>query len=162
MVGVGISARLHLVRDGSWIPSKFENIRAEDFRCTSDRTHGYNCIAWAAGKTDSWWWPVDDPAAFWPLARLPIGEERVEHFTAAFATEGYEICEDDRFELGFEKIAIFVDGDIPTHAARLLPSGLWTSKLGQGEDIEHTTLRALEGSEYGEARVFLKRRIRAV
>lgn len=53
------------VRDCSWIlqaPDKFENVRPGNFTCGSDRTchlprWGYNCIAWAAGKTDKWWWP---------------------------------------------------------------------------------------------------------
>lgn len=50
----------------------------------------------------------------------------------------------------------------PTHAARQLPSGAWTSKLGEWEDIEHDTLEALEGSEgrgeaYGRVALILKR-----
>ncbi len=45
----------------------------------------------------------------------------------------------------FEKIAIYVDTDgVPTHAARQLPDGSWTSKLGDWEDIQHQTLEALE------------------
>jgi hypothetical protein len=41
-------------------------------------------------------------------------------------------------EAGFIKIAHFVDARmIPTHVARLLPIGIWTSKCGDLEDIEH-------------------------
>lgn len=43
-----------------------------------------------------------------------------------------------------------------TRRARQLPSGLWTSKLGEMEDIEHT-LRGLKGDIYGAATGFLKR-----
>jgi hypothetical protein len=46
---------------------------------------------------------------------------------------------------------------VPKHAARSLPNGAWTSKLGDDEDIEHSTLAVLEGREYGRAKVFLKR-----
>jgi hypothetical protein len=52
---------------------------------------------------------------------------------------------------------LFVDArGVPTHAARLLPSGLWTSKLGEWEDIEHDLL-ALEGDVYGTVALLLKR-----
>ncbi len=40
--------------------------------------------------------------------------------------------------------------------ARQVESGLWTSKLGSLEDIEHS-LEALEGSVYGAVAVLLKR-----
>jgi len=63
-------------------------------------------------------------------------------------------------EDGWEKIAIFADeqGE-PLHAARQLPSGRWTSKLGADVDIEHD-LAALEGDLYGKVACFLKRRLR--
>ena len=47
---------------------------------------------------------------------------------------------------------------IPTHAARQLRSGRWTSKLGQAEDIEHE-LRALEGAIHGAVVLILKRQV---
>ncbi len=154
------------MRDCSWLlhlPDRFENVRPGNFICRSDRTNdrpcnGYNCIAWAAGKEDKWWWPIDDPCAYWPIPIDPIDPVTLEHFIKAFETEGYSVCCDDRFEDGFEKVAIFVDRDgTPTHAARLLPSGVWSSKMGKGEDIEHETLKIVEGNEYGTASQFLKR-----
>ena len=42
--------------------------------------------------------------------------------------------------------------------ARQLPSGLWTSKLGESEDIEHQ-VEGLEGSSYGNVLVYLCREI---
>jgi hypothetical protein len=153
------------MRDCSWLLSNpdFGNILPGNFRCSSDRTNhlpcwGYNCIAWAAGKTDKWWWPDGDPCAFWPIPLDPLDPVTVEQFIRAFATEGYSVCKSPRFENGYEKVAIFLD-DIgePTHAARLLPSGAWTSKMGSLEDIEHSTLAAVEGRKYGKAKVFLKK-----
>ena len=49
----------------------------------------------------------------------------------------------------------------PKHAARQLPSGRWTSKLGFLEDIEHA-LHDLEGTEYGAVVLVMKRPIIAV
>jgi hypothetical protein len=158
------------VRDCSWIlttagKQEFPNIRDDNFKCSSDRTGdlpcwGYNCIAWAAGKTDKWWWPVaDDPCAFWPIPIDPIDPVTLPQFIKAFESEGYRECPNGNYENESEKVAIYVDGaGEPTHAARLLPSGIWASKMGRMEDIEHETYQAVEGKKYGTAKAFLKRR----
>ncbi len=66
---------------------------------------------------------------------------------------GFAECDTDRFETGFEKIAIFATRlESPTHVARQLPDGTWTSKLGEFEDIEHPTLRVLGRGIFGEPR----------
>src|SRR5882724_2300466 len=117
------------MRDCSWVPTKFENIRHGNFNCTSDRTDhlpdgGYNCIAWAAGDTRKWWWPVDDPGAYWPdgLDKEPLNQETLSNFIKAFQSLGYKKCLTPRYEKGVEKIAIFVGSiNTPTHAARSLP-----------------------------------------
>jgi hypothetical protein len=61
----------------------------------------------------------------------------------------------------FEKIVLYgvrVGTDIvPTHAARQLVDGRWTSKLGNCEDIEHDTIEMLNGPRYGVPICFLKR-----
>ena len=44
-----------------------------------------------------------------------------------------------------------------THAARQLPCGKWTSKLGDSEDIVHPKLDILEGPAYGGVICFLSR-----
>lgn len=49
-----------------------------------------------------------------------------------------------------------------THAARQLPNGLWTSKLGQLEDITHATPQVIAGSDYGEVMQFMKRPLKDV
>jgi hypothetical protein len=46
---------------------------------------------------------------------------------------------------------------MPTHAARQLPNGRWSSKLGKLEDIEHA-LDDICGSAYGSVVPVLKRR----
>jgi hypothetical protein len=130
----------------------------------SDRTDhlpfwGYNCIAWAAGKTDRWWWPISVPGAYWPIPIDPVDPVTLKQFTKAFESQGYSVCKNGRFENGFEKVAIYVDGTgEPTHAARMLETGGWSSKMGRMEDIEHETLQVLEGKTYGCAVAFLRRR----
>jgi hypothetical protein len=71
---------------------------------------------------------------------------------------GYIVCNDNGLEIGFEKIALYhLDGEY-MHAARQLPNGRWTSKLGFLEDIEHDTLSGLEDGEYGVVKCVMKRK----
>jgi hypothetical protein len=82
----------------------------------------------------------------------------LDAFIAAYTILGYEPCGDGLLEFGYEKVAIYLDGrGKPTHAARQLPSGTWTSKLGEGEDIEHTVPEAVMGDVYGTVGQFLRR-----
>ena len=67
------------------------------------------------------------------------------------------ICTDGSQEAGIEKIAIFADGDEFTHAALQLETGKWTSKMGEGEDIEHDALENVAGPCYGKVTAFMKR-----
>jgi hypothetical protein len=84
-------------------------------------------------------------------------EVTLDGFRAAFATLGYVACPGQDLEPGFERIALFAnDRLVPKHAARQLPSGRWTSKLGKLEDIEHA-LHDLEGTLYGTVVLFMKR-----
>lgn len=142
------------------IKALFPRLRTAPFRVTSERDPVYNCIAWAAGVTNDWWWPLEDPGqSFWPKG-IPR-ERTLEAFHAAFATLGYSVCSSEELEPGFEKIALFAAAELPHHAARQLPSGRWTSKLGKGEDIEHD-LHDLEGDFYGTVVLVMKRPIVAI
>ncbi len=95
---------------------------------------------------------------------LPFGLNRLprrvtlECFVAAFETLQYARCESEEYEDGFEKIAILVDPFTtkPTHAARQLTTGRWTSKLGHSFDIEHD-LRGGCGQIYGTVGAIMKR-----
>jgi hypothetical protein len=138
----------------------FPGLRTGSYHVTSPATDEYNCIAWAAGDTAQWWWPDPDPDAvvFWPPG---VPRERTrDAFVAAFASLGYAACEGEGPEAGYEKIALFADAEgRPTHAARQLPGGRWTSKLGIAEDIEHG-LHDLEGAIYGAVVLVMKRSAR--
>ena len=123
----------------------FPNLRTTPFRETSPVTPVYNCVGFAAGETVRWWWPV---GYYWPpeVSR----DETVAAFVAAFQTLGYDLCDNAMLEPGVEKVAIYVDASgQPTHMARQLTSGIWTSKLGSDVDIEHNALEGLEGIRTG-------------
>lgn len=138
----------------------FPNLNRGEYRVTSEASTRYNCIAWAAGVNTNWWWPDPDPdsVTYWP-AQAP-SEETLASFRIVFESLGYRECATEELEPGFEKVALFVDADgLPTHAARQLSNGNWTSKLGRWQDIEHQLLNALGGSAslYGEVVLLLRR-----
>ena len=148
------------------IPLFFPRLSAPgSYEETSPPTWDYNCIAWSAGKEvwvtnrqDNWWWP--EPDSYWPdgATRQPV----VSAFVEVFSRFGYRPCKSFDLEPGYEKVAIYVDEDgTPTHMAKQLPNGAWTSKLGPIWDITHLTLDGLNGPKpaYGIARQALRRRI---
>lgn len=135
------------------LESIFPNLQTGDWDITSEPDLRYNCIAWAVGWTNRPWWPND--FGFWPEG-IPL-EETIGAFVAALGTVGFAICADSSVEEGFEKIAFFAKESIPKHAARQLPDGKWTSKLGQQHDITHSTPEAVAGDQYGSVVMFLKR-----
>jgi hypothetical protein len=113
----------------------------------------YTCVAWAAHDNERWWWPDQD--SYWPDGAPR--EETIAAFVAAYGVLGFVSCDGPFLEAGFEKVAIYAAPDsVPTHVARQLPSGLWISKLGQLQDIQHQ-LEDLAGPAYGSCARFLKR-----
>jgi hypothetical protein len=130
----------------------FPRLVTDRYRRTSPPDVGYNCVAWAAGDTKHWW----QPGVHWPLqtSRDNCGVDALEQ---AFVALGYEACPDERLEPGFEKVALCGYGFFYTHAARQLPDGRWTSKLGKAEDIEHDAPEDVAGGIYGEVVQVMKR-----
>lgn len=125
-------------------------------RVTSPVDYKYNCIAWAAGDTHRWWQP--GKPYYWPVAGWPKNDAGLGGLVKAFASLGYVDCDmDATLNLGWEKLAIYGTSQLWTHAARQLPTGLWTSKLGEGVDIEHDTPESVSQGVYLEVMQILKR-----
>ena len=134
----------------------FPKIAGTNYKITSPSTIDYNCIAWAVEDVLKWWWPFKP--YFWPQGVK--SEETIEAFIAAFESVGYEICQGGELEPAFQQIALYVDAtETPTHAARQLQDGRWTSKIGQLEDIEHDTADDLVGHRYGRVANYLRKPI---
>lgn len=93
---------------------------------------------------------------YWPpgIPALPSLAGVIEAYTIC----GFEVCASPDQEDGYEKIAIFAteQGD-PRHAARQLPNGAWTSKLGDHVNIEHDGLELIGGAFYGEPVTYMRR-----
>jgi hypothetical protein len=134
---------------------QFPNTTTDPFIVTSPQTTSYNCIAWAFGDNTKWYWPDPEEMYFWPNNVSRTVD--VNSFIELYKLIGYEICEEHILEKSYEKIAIFLDSHgFPTHAARQLSNGFWTSKLGCEFDIQHT-IQSMSNSVYGNARVYMSR-----
>lgn len=144
---------------GSCKPDLLPNLDFTNHRITSPIKKSYNCIAWAADTSSRWWWPAGK--GYWPKG-VPR-EITLDAFVMAFSTLGYEACEDGCLEEGCEKIVLFARDNMgllqPTHAAKQLPNGRWTSKLGQLEDIEHMSANDVSGPAYGMPVQYMRRHI---
>jgi|SRR5271170_4394985 hypothetical protein len=131
-------------------------LRQEGFEETSEADRAYNCIAWAADKDKKrWWWPSGAPNTYWPK-QAPT-KVSLKSFTLAFKSIGYVPCNNGEPEKGYEKIAVYALGNVPTHAARQLSNGKWTHKMGQNIDLT-ASLTATEGPKYGTVIRFFKRK----
>ena len=134
--------------------TRYPNLASEGYVPDSPDTPQYNCIAWAMGDASRWWWPHSH--YYWPpRCRL---DNSVDAFIEMFVAMGFDECPDATVEAGYEKVALYALHDAPTHAARQLPNGEWTSKIGRYIDMRHT-LRGLEGPTYGRVVRYFRRRV---
>ncbi|MFQ5714554.1 MAG: hypothetical protein ACE5GU_11040 [Candidatus Scalinduaceae bacterium] len=138
------------------IDESFPNLAVGGYSITSPEAIEYNCIAWAAGDTEAWWWPDPLYQYYWP-PEIPRAVT-INAFIKAFELLGYSVCDGPEYESDFEKVAIYADSNgNPTHVTKQLDSGKWTSKLGRLEDIEHPDLNSIINPIYGSPVVYLKR-----
>ena len=134
--------------------NRFPRLAASGYHKCSPVDPTENCIAHAAGAVGEWWEPVDDQV--WPDSAPR--DYSVAALVAVFRGLGYETCDSDAIEPGWEKVAIYGDDHEYTHAARQdLGSGQWTSKMGREDDIRHDSLDALAGGWYGDVRQIMRR-----
>lgn len=125
----------------------------ERFEVNSPNDNKYNCLAFAASRTDRFWWPAIADGCFWPLDDLST---EFNNLILAYETVGYQLCDSWEFDPKLKKIALYVDDNNQfTHASRQLRIGLWTSKLGQAFDIIHGTPYTIEGDVYGKVGAFM-------
>lgn len=134
----------------NWPQSMFE-----PFVITSPKTPRYNCIAWAFEDDSRFYWPDPIKNYYWP-PNIPR-EETMDAFIKLYALKKYVVCDNGNNEIGYEKVAIYCNNGKPTHAAKQIGENLWTSKLGNQEDVSHT-LNAMQNGSYGDATVFMKRK----
>jgi hypothetical protein len=163
--GVGRCRRVYKLNRSLELEALFPELNPSNYKITSPKDGNYNCIAWAAGDDTHWWEPIDFVPGmpmggfYWPTG-LPR-EHTLGSYILAFKRQGYRECESADYETGVEKVALYAKNGAPTHAARQLPNGTWTSKLGELQDIEHANLQCIEGDGYGAVDAILCRTLRS-
>jgi hypothetical protein len=137
--------------------SQMPSLVGSNYEPQSNRNAGYNCFAWAIRDSEHFVEPPGRPPWFRWRKDLPTWISLSNYVRFYELEGGFERCEDGSLEEGYEKIALFADGIVPMHAARQLPCGRWTSKLGRGIDVVHD-LETLDGAQdMGSLAVFMKR-----
>lgn len=118
----------------------------DNYEVMAPATVTYNCIGWSIGNSRSWVWPRS--------AGQPV---TLSDFDALYRYYGfYRIAGlDFTKQPGLEKVVLFAlrkeDGATdPTHAARQLADGSWSSKLGSLPLIRHIKPEDVGGPTYGE------------
>lgn len=158
---------LQRIQEKEILRRKFPDMPDLAYKRTSDPTPVYNCIAHAAWDCKRNWWPVAGFAQndrYWPK-EAPL-RRTIRAFKKAFELQGFEACENGELEAGYEKVVLYVSDkamvenplNAPTHMARQLPCGSWTSKLGKFIDIMHDTPERLVSDEYGRIELYMRRR----
>jgi hypothetical protein len=132
-------------------------LATSEYSITSPQEPRPNCIGWALGDTTHFWEPGPPTVGYYWPPNAPQ-DDSLSSWIRVFELHGYRTCESAESEQGKEKIAIYLGLDgLPSHVARQKASGLWTSKLGKLEDIQHDTLEALVGNEYGSVAQIMER-----
>lgn len=140
------------------LEAKFPNLKSGGYTVTSKYDTGYNCVAHAAGDyTQSWdCTSLPLPGYYWPPGA--IRSQGIEALVSAFECIGYERCAGVHLEDGFDKVALYVDQQgFWTHAAKQEGDGVWSSKIGDCEDIRHRTPHAVCGALYGQVMYYMRR-----
>jgi hypothetical protein len=148
-----------LTRDIQDIYDRCRRLGESDHRVTSQPTDKYNCVGWIDRELDRWW----EPGVIWPRG-VPEPDDADDNdlpaYVAFFEHRGFRRCDDSTLEDGFLKIALYVRDNTFAHVAKQLPSGGWSSKIGDGHDVRHEQLDALHDAVFYEgamASVFMKR-----
>jgi len=100
------------------------------------------------------------PGYYWPPGVSREGG--VDALRSVFEGLGYEVCDSDSLEEGYQKVALYADATGSwTHAAKQEANGEWSSKLGSREDIRHNTPHCFGGSIYGAVVYILRKKVPA-
>ena len=142
----------------SWtrrLAKAFPRLSGEKFEIVAQPSNRYNCIAYAAGDTNAWWSHREN--RYWP--DHATRSDSIESLKKVFAVLGFQQCQDSHVEDGYQKIALYEQQGLWTHAAVQTPAGRWRSKMGAGPVIEHLSPESLSGGKYGAPTVHMRRAV---
>jgi len=110
--------------------------RWKNGKITSPMDEKYNCIAWAFGDTERKWWP-NFTGHYWPSPKVTNHDLRdLQNYLLSQNWISETSSTTTKNEAN-EKLAIYAIGEQLKHVARHVGQNRWTSKLGDGHDVEH-------------------------
>jgi len=133
----------------------FPNIVGHPLKIYKTEELDYNCLAHVLGLKH-WIWTNEK----WPKPNVPR-DLGLESFRLLFKEYGYSIITENSYEIGYDKIAIYVKNGYPTHVCKQ-SQNMWQSKLGTRFYILEHKLEWLTGDTddaYGEIGLIVKRKI---
>lgn len=116
----------------------------------------FNCFSFVIDIFDDW---SGSSTKIWhnPNNRYATAKNYIEFYS----TYGFQVCDNELFEDGYDKIALYEKDNFITHACKQF-NNMWRSKLGCNVIIEHE-LEWLSGTvseNYGEIVAIMKRKIK--
>ena len=140
------------------VKNKWPKLGTHNYRDTSHATPKYNCMAFANGdERHKWECGRNGGRFYWPDG---LGDS-LDDWCQIFVRQGFSVTDNRAVEVGYDKVAIYVDGQNDTSHVAITSGDTWKSKLGNYQDISHDTLDLLEGyesCEYGRVAVVLRRK----
>lgn len=91
------------------------------------------------------WWPKEVKC-----------DESKESLVGLFQFFGFEMSDNDLPEDGYDKVALYSDGDCWTHAAKIVAQNIFHSKIGTAWDIKHSGGDVFDNTEYGRVFAIMK------
>lgn len=158
-----MGSKMNHKRARAYLVALFRGLRNAQWDIKSKADINYNCIAWSAGEKHRRWDLSDHPGthlpSYWPEGVKK--SEGIAYLIAAMMKEGFVVCEREEavtYDPEFDTIVVYERDAKWEHAARLLHNGMWSSKIGYFNDIQHDSPEAIAGRDYGHPFKYMKRR----
>jgi hypothetical protein len=113
----------------------------------SPEDFNYNCLSFALGDYSQWWEPPKGPGQYWPPGFSD--DTTVETVEAIIRLHGFTVEIMPNEKPSSDAIAIYATSNHWRHFAKF-SHGVWSSKLGDGNDVSGVTLQDLEMPIYGK------------
>jgi hypothetical protein len=120
----------------------------------SDENFDYNCLAYALGDEKRWWEPPNGFEKYWPDGFN--ADTTVATAESIIRVSGFIVELQPSATPKTHAVAIYAQGNDWTHFAKF-SEGKWSSKLGEGHDVQDIQLQDLEGLIYGKVLKILAR-----
>lgn len=117
----------------------------------------FNCIAYSLDIFDRWCGASEKS---WPYDILSRSS-KLDNYIKYYNLSEYNVCDNDKYEFGYDKVALYVDNSNYVNHASKQNENMWRSKLGESFIIEHELewLTGFDADNYGNIGVILKRKL---